>query len=95
MTQEKRDVIIEAADILSQLGGNNGLCNLQKKQKHALIDMSKKLRGIVDDDIRSEPERVPDPEFIEELRDKKVSDITFSTPYAPEPLTSEVAQITE
>lgn len=67
MTTEKRETIIEAADILALLSGNNGMCNLQKKQKQKILEMSRKLKSIVEEDIKGEPERLPDPEFVDEM----------------------------
>lgn len=75
MTSEKRDVIIEAADILRLLSGNNGMCNMQKKQKQVMAETARKLRQIVEDDIKSEPERMPDPEFMDEILTHKIPDM--------------------
>lgn len=75
MTSEKRETIIEAADILRLLSGNNGMCNMQKKQKQIMAETARKLRQIVEDDIKGEPERLPDPEFMDEILTQKVPDV--------------------
>ena len=77
MTSEKREMIVEAADILTFLSGNNGMCNMQKKQKQEMRKTAQKLRQIVEDDIRSEPERLSDPEFMDEILSHKIPD-TFN-----------------
>lgn len=51
MTLEDRNTILEAADILKTLGGNNGFANLQPKLKTMLKSYGGKLQNIVERDI--------------------------------------------
>ena len=57
MTMEERNTILEAADILKALGGNNGFANIQPKLKATLRSYAGKLDKIARDDIQAEFER--------------------------------------
>lgn len=51
MTLDDRNALVEAADILQYLGGNNGVTNLRPKIKHQLIRSAAKLKKVVENDI--------------------------------------------
>lgn len=53
MTVEERNTILESADILQALGGNNGFSNLQPKLKKMLLVQAVALKKIVEKDIRA------------------------------------------
>lgn len=55
MTVEERNEILETADILRALGGQNGFSNLQPKIKRLLIKRANALKEIVENDIRGQP----------------------------------------
>ena len=54
MTMEERNTILEAADILKALGGNNGFTNLKPKLKNILKNYAVDLEKIVRNDIQAE-----------------------------------------
>ena len=51
MKVDDRNKILEVADVLRALGGNNGFANLQPKIKHMLIGYANDLKKIVEDDV--------------------------------------------
>lgn len=56
MTMEERNTILETADILKALGGNNGFANIQPKLKSTLKKYAANLETIVHNDIQAEYE---------------------------------------
>lgn len=52
MTVDERNQVLEAAEILQTLGGNNGFTNLRPELKKLLRTHGKKLKTIVENDIR-------------------------------------------
>lgn len=51
MTVQERNEILETADILRALGGQNGFSNLQPKIKRLLLEHANNLKTIVENDI--------------------------------------------
>ncbi len=51
MKVDDRNKLLEVADVLCALGGNNGFSNLQPKIKRMLLGYANDLKKIVDDDV--------------------------------------------